>query len=139
MIAIAEFRRTSKLEEKLLTWEKILTKSIYLPCASRWQPRLTLLFCIKTKHSTFVFLDLLSECSTTNDDEHDEDRPNNDPYENEAEEDFDEDFEDEDFDDYVNMKYDNKFSKSSNRLHTNNSFSKQMNLAKTKGNADMKE
>ena len=59
----------------------------------------------------------------------------NNDYDNEFDEDYDEEFEDDDFDEYVSMKYDNKFNKASanSRSLMPNSFSKQMNFAKSKG------
>lgn len=88
-------------------------------------------------------LDLLSECSTLNEDENDEScgggialSSNPNEFDNEFDDEYDEDLEDDDFDDYVSMKYDNKFNKAmaNNRNLMSNSFSKQMNMAKSKGN-----
>ena len=84
----------------------------------------------------------MSECSTLNEEENDEScggnglNSNPNEFDNEFDEEYDEDLEDDDFDDYVSMKYDNKFNKAmaNNRNLMPNSFSKQLNMAKSKGN-----
>ena len=89
----------------------------------------------------FFNKDLLSECSSINDEENDDERmisataASNTDYDNEFDEDYDDEFEDDDFDEYLSMKYDNKFNKASanSRSLMPNSFGKQMNPAKSKG------
>ncbi len=84
----------------------------------------------------------MSECSSINDEENDDERmisatatTANADYDNEFDEDYDDEFEDDDFDEYLSMKYDNKFNKASanSRSLMPNTFSKQMNPAKSKG------